>query len=109
MIKQFPLKRTAHYYIVDAESYVYETSVTANSSIFGVEIKGTFLTDYFHAEDKEIFLKRLRLSFTKVSEVCTVRVGTRLFLCKLQKISDQRVKVTRWDITGMGIEAVNLV
>lgn len=108
-IANFTPKRTRHYYIVDVDSFIFYSSVTERSSIFGVDIVCTYLTDYIYKDDVRILLDKLRVTLIKGHEVCTLRIRDRLLMCKLKRISDRRIKIDRWDITGMGAEAFDLI
>lgn len=103
------MKRSRHEYIVDPEGLIFTSTVDASSSIFGNDVIGTYLTDYTNKDDTEPFQRKLKDCLAKGSEVCTVHVGSRLLLVVLKRITDRRIKVVRWDITGMGAEAFDLI
>jgi len=77
--------------------------MTKESSLTNEEILYTYITDHVAKQDKDKVSAAIKKALETGRECLKFRIGQRILFARIARISDRRVRMDRWDITGMEV------
>ena len=94
--------RPFHVHIIDKDGYIIRSTLTPDQNITKKEVIGTYVGEHINEEDVLCFLDKIKLCLESTGvEICTYSVQGSSFLCRMQKVSNNRIKMHDYKIDGL--------
>jgi len=91
------------------DGMIFQSTVSSKNSVTGNDIVGTLICEHLQPDNVTPYLSKIKRCLEKGSEFCTFKIKCHLFLAKMERISNNRIRITEFEITGMSIcEVVSL-
>jgi len=98
-----------HTHIIDMDGMIFQSTVSSKNSITGEDIVGTLICEHLQPDDVASYFLKMNRCAKKGKEVCTFRIKTHLFLAKMERISNNRIRVHEFEITGMTLDDATML